>query len=227
MYLCAVSVTYVTLPKELSKNHQMLDIKVLKTLDLFAALSLEDIANIVNSSPGRIVTYQPKENIMYQGGTIRALMILTKGSVRAQMEGEEQKRLTIDRLDAPTLLAPAFVYSSQNASPVTMEVTEAAEVLFLDREYFLQIMKEYPSVMRSFMRDISDKSVFLSQKIGILSLQTLRERLLHYLKTHKDIGTHEEIAMLLGVTRPSLSRVLAELIDEGVLHKEGGRYILR
>lgn len=204
----------------------MSTIQSLQSLDLFAALTAEEISHIVNTSPGRLASYRPTEVIIRQGDRVRALMILTRGRVRAQMEGAEQKRLTIDMLEAPCLLAPAFVYSSNSTSPVTAEVTEAAEVLFLDREYFLEVMKDYPSVMRSFMRDISDKSVFLSQKIVVLSLQTLRERLLRYLATEPRVGTQEELAMLLGVTRPSLSRVLSELIDEGLIRKSPHGYAL-
>lgn len=205
----------------------MSTIKSLKALELFSALTEEEISHIINTSPGRLTSYRPSEVIIRQGDRVRALMILTKGRVRAQMEGAEHKRLTIDLLDAPCLLAPAFVYSSNPFSPVTAEVTEQAEVLFLDREYFIDVMKDYPNVMRSFMRDISDKSVFLSQKIGVLSLQTLRERLLRYLKTQPQVGTQEELAMLLGVTRPSLARVLSELMDEGLVCKSPTGYTIK
>lgn len=203
-----------------------MDISKLKELPLFKGLELEEIRSLIQESPSRVSSYRMGEIVARQGERVRALMILTQGRVRAQMIGEDQKRLTIDLLEAPQLLAPAFIYSTQNTFPVGVETMTESEILFLDREYFLDVMKRYPSVMRAFMREISDRSAFLSQKISLLSLQNLRERLIGYLRAHGQIGTQEEMAMLLGVARPSLGRVLSELIDEGIVTKRFGKYQL-
>ncbi|MDO4692156.1 MAG: Crp/Fnr family transcriptional regulator [Porphyromonadaceae bacterium] len=203
-----------------------MDITLLKELSLFKGLDLEEIRTLIQESPSRVSSYKTGDIIARQGERVRALTILTRGRIRAQMTGEEQKRLTIDLLEAPELLAPAFIYSTQNTFPVGVEALSDSEVLFLDKEYFLDVMKRYPSVMRAFMREISDRSAFLSQKISLLSLQSLRERLICHLRTHGQIGTQEEMAMLLGVTRPSLGRILSELIDEGIVTKKSGKYLL-
>lgn len=205
-------------------NHTTMDIALMKSLPLFQSLEEEQIREILRDSPSRIVSYSSGAIVGRQGERVRALMILLEGKVRAQMIGEDDKRLTIDILTAPVLLAPAFVYSTANMLPVYVETIEPSRILFLDREYFLEVMKQHISVMRAFMQDISDKNAFLSKKINILSLKSLRDRLLGQLEAHGQIGTQEEMAMLLGVARPSLARVLGELIEEGIVTKEAGKY---
>lgn len=201
-------------------------IKQLQSLPLFSQLEVEEIRTLIEHSPNRSRQYGKGEWIALQGEAIRSLPILLAGQVRAQMTSPEGKRLTMDLISAPELLASAFVYSTQGRYPVSIEAMEDCELWHLDKEYFLGYMSRYPSVMRAFLGLISDRCNFLSQKLNALGLQSLRERLLNYLSTHGSLGKQEELALLLGVARPSLARLLADLVDEGILYKEGQNYRL-
>ena len=69
------------------------------------------------------------------------------------------------------------------------------------------------------VKDISDRSVFLSRKLNEFALLNLKTRLLKYLETHSVIHNQQEVAQKLGVTRPSLARALSELVNEGKIKK--------
>ncbi len=205
----------------------MIDIATLRQIGLFAPAKDEELEELIRHAPGRVLTYDRGEIIAMQGSRIKSLLVLLSGSIRAQMTSPEGKRLTMDEIEAPDLLAAAFVYSSQNQFPVTIEATEPHTIVWgIDREYLLGFMGRHISVMRSFLGLISDRSYFLTQKINALSLQSLRERLLGYLARHGSTGKQEDLAMLLGVTRPALARLLSELASEGVITKGEGGYQL-
>lgn len=142
------------------------------------------------------------------------------------MENAEGKQLTIDRIKAPDILAPAFIYASENRFPVNVEATELCEVLVMDRKRFENFMHAQPAVMRNFIAIISDRSLFLSRKLNEFALQSLKSRLLNYLKMHRGIHNQQEVAFILGVARPSLARALAELIAEGKVTMSGKQVIL-
>lgn len=203
-----------------------MQIQDLRQLPLLREASDEALKELIDKAPSHKRCYSRGELIALQGSSVKTLPILLKGQVRAQMTSSEGKRLTIDVIVAPDLLAAAFVYSTENKYPVTIEATQEVEIWHLDKEYFLLFMSRHTSVMRAFLRLISDRSHFLSQKIKALNLQSLRERLIAYLKRHKSIGKQEDLALLLGVARPSLARLLGELVDEGILLKEGNHYTL-
>ena len=80
--------------------------------------------------------------------------------------------------------------------------------------------------MRAYLEMISDRCNFLSNKINTLNLQSLRERLISYVRSHGIIGKQVDLALLLGVTRPALARVIGELVEEGILIKRDGEYQL-
>lgn len=198
----------------------------LRQIPLLREASEGALAELLAQSPSHTRQYQAGDLIAMQGSSVRSLLILTAGAVRAQMTSPDGKRLTMDVIEAPDILASAFVYSTESRYPVSIEATEPAEVWQLDKEYFLGFMSRHTSVMRAFLRAISDRSNFLSQKINALSLQSLRERLIAYLKKHERVGKQEELALMLGVARPSLARLLGELVDEGILLKDKEGYRL-
>ena len=66
---------------------------------------------------------------------------------------------------------------------------------------------------------MSDVSLRVFKRLFELNLSKLKQRLLSYLEQHDEIPTQAELAKRLGVTRPSLSRALAELRRDGLIDK--------
>lgn len=202
-------------------------IDILKGIHIFGKLSEENLADIAKDFPNRISGYKQGDIVAFQGQEVKSLIVLLKGTAKAHMENKNMKRLTVDSFIAPSILAPAFLYSSENRFPVTVEISSSnAEFLFLNKDYFSKLMTKEPSVMKAFIREISDRSLFLSKRLNSLGLEDLRNRIINYLKGNKVHETQEEMAMSLAVARPSLARVLGELIEEGVIIKEGKNYKL-
>ncbi len=200
--------------------------EVLNRMSLFEGCDPEALSQLLREAPNSLRTYKEGEFIARQGDVCRSLFILMKGNVRTQMENAEGKQLTIDRIKAPDILAPAFIYASENRFPVNVEATELCEVLVMDRKRFENFMHAQPAVMRNFIAIISDRSLFLSRKLNEFALQSLKSRLLNYLKMHGGIHNQQEVAFILGVARPSLARALAELIAEGKITMSGKQVIL-
>ena len=73
--------------------------------------------------------------------------------------------------------------------------------------------------MRNFLQLVSDRTLFLSKKLNAFALQSLKSRILNYLRMHGTILNQQEVAQILGVARPSLARALSELASE--VHPNG------
>lgn len=200
--------------------------EVLKQMSLFEGCDMEALYQLLREAPNSLRTYKEGEYIARQGDACRSLFILMKGNVKTQMENAEGKQLTIDWIKAPDILAPAFIYASENRFPVNVEATDLCEVLVMDRARFEAFMHAQPAVMRNFIAIISDRSLFLSRKLNEFALQSLKSRLLNYLQMHGGIHNQQEVAFILGVARPSLARALSELIAEGKITMTGKQVVL-
>ena len=122
--------------------------EILSRMSLFEGCDPEALYQLLREAPNSLRTYKEGEFIARQGDVCRSLFILIKGHVRTQMENAEGKQLTIDWIKAPDILAPAFIYASENRFPVNVEATELCEVLVMDRKRFENFMHAQPAVCR-------------------------------------------------------------------------------
>lgn len=200
----------------------------LKALPLFALCSDEDLEELLES-PHRRREYIAGESIMGTGEKIQSLLVLCSGKVETRMEGEENRELVLDHLKAPCVLAPAFLFASDNSAPVDVRAMERCIIWSFDREGMLHFMAAHPEVMRRFLRMVSDRCRFLSEKVRTFAIKGLRKRVLDYIRTHGSINRISTVAEYLGVTRPSLSRLISEMLADGTLCRtcSDGKTIVR
>ena len=178
------------------------------------------LENFIGRTPNALREFGIGDFIALQGTVCQSLYLLYSGRVRTNMVNEEGKQVTIEEIEAPRLLAPAFIFATDNRFPVNITTLTNCEVLVLNRTDFVDLMHREKIVMQNFLRIISDRSIFLSRKLNAFALQDLKTRLLAYLREHENPRSRQEIADILGVARPSLARVLSELADEGYLRIE-------
>lgn len=194
---------------------------------LFSVGDRKIIDNFLKNSPGKISSFRKGDIVVLQGDPCRSLMLLCQGSLSARMTNTDGKEITIETLKAPEILAPAFIYGSENRFPVTLTAEEDCIIWSLSRDNFLELMEEEPHVLREFLRNISDRSVFLSRKLNEFALQSLSTRIVSYLKYNGKISNIQELAFIMGVARPSLSRTLSSMVEQGILDKTDAGYVLK
>ena len=195
-------------------------------MPLFADCN-EETLNELLRWPYRRKAYKEDDMIVRVGDTCDALMLLTEGAVETRMGSESGREVVIDRLQAPKILAPAFLFAKNPTIPVEVSATTDSVVWYIHREAFFQFMTAHPEVLRAFLEELSQRSQFLSGKVRSFAVKSLRDRVLDYIRQHGAITNVAEAAEMLGVARPSLSRLIANLQDEGVLERTERGLVLK
>lgn len=195
----------------------------LKQIKLFAGCSDEALERLL-SQPCRRQEYPAGRRMLNPGDPCRALMVLVEGQAEARMTGEEGREVLVDHLKAPMLLAPAFLFATPNIVPVEVNAVTDCAVWHINREAFFEFMQHEPTVLRAFLEILSERGRFLSKKMRTFAVNSLRNRVVEYIEANGCITSVVAAAQELGVTRPSLSRVLSEMLDEGVVIKNGKGY---
>ncbi|HIY69452.1 MAG TPA: Crp/Fnr family transcriptional regulator [Candidatus Alistipes intestinigallinarum] len=181
---------------------------------------------VLEKSPGRYASYHKGDFIAMQNSVCRSLLLLCEGSVYAQMTSPEGRELTLDTLSAPDTLASAFIFGTENRYPVSVVANSDCRLWVVGRENILQIIEQDKAVLRNFLTILSDHSLFLSRRINEFALQSLASRVVSYLKDNHAINNLQETAFILGVARPSLSRMIAQMVDQGTVRKTAEGYKL-
>ena len=187
-------------------------------------LGIENEDEFLSSLNCKILEHAKNELIIRQGTTCDALYVLIKGSVKTEMITEAGNVMRIETIRAPRPLAPAFLFSDNNRFPVDVTSLEEVELLKIPQSAVLQLMTTNPKFMNQFLKFNSNRTQFLTDRLQLLSIKTIRGKIAHYLieqsggqSTFTMQKNQTELAEMMSVARPSLARSLAELADEGMI----------
>lgn len=122
--------------------------------------------------------------------------------------------------------AEALVFSSSGECPSTIVAEKSSTVLMISAKDVLIICEEEPVFLRNLLVSLSDKVFMLNKKIKLLSYPSVRQRLASFLldEMHKHHSskltldkTREELSEYIGVARPSVSRELSKMAEDGLI----------
>jgi len=172
-----------------------------------------------------IKNYPKNEIVFRQGDVCDALYILIDGSVKTEMITENGNLLGIEMIKAPRPLAPAFLFSDNNRFPVDVTTMEPAEILRIPKDEVMRLMTTQPDFMKQFLTHNANRTQFLTNRLQLLSIKTIKGKLAHFLlensekegKSFEINRNQTELADFFGVARPSLARSLSEMVQDGLI----------
>lgn len=216
------------------KRHEtiMIQPEILCQSPIFRGISPEDLIELLNRIHFQVKTYEKNEFIVFGGEICDRLLIVLRGSVKAEMNDYSGKTIKIEDLSAPQPLAVAFLFGQQNRFPVSVSANTEVEMISIPKSEFVKLLQLNSLILNNYLNTISTRAQFLSQKIKFLSFKTIRQKIAHYLleKAGDRLQSVElkqsqaQLAEMFGVTRPSLARTLGEMTQEGLIETDR-RYI--
>ena len=132
----------------------------------------------------------------------------------------------LNRLNEGDVFGEALVFSKVRTYPATVISLNESKVLFIDKSDILKILTKEEKVLENFISLLSNKVFILNSKIKSISFKSVRQKVIGYIlneakeqKSNSIIlkNTKEEIAALLAIPRPSLSRELINLRNLGYI----------
>lgn len=211
--------------KNIQKGGIMLG--ALKESVVFNKIKIEDIKKILEETKHEIKTYSPNETIAFRGDEVKGLYVILKGTLSTEMLTEEGNVIKIEELVKSDVIASAFIFGSKNCFPVDLKAKEKAEVLFIKRKEFLKLLFSQEQILENFLNEISNKTQLLTTKIwNNFNNKTIKKKFCNYVNRKQEKGEFSienlgALAEFFGVERPSLSRVLSDLVKDEKLERIG------
>lgn len=205
-------------------------IEVLQSCPLFKDMGPAAVSGILADYPHRMVSYAKGDLFALVGMPCRYADVVVDGTLVCLMSSPAGKEVEVSRLTAGRVVAPAFLFSTSTAMPVTVQAATPVVVLRWQKDTFRQILHQDSGVLANFITLLSDTNVFLTRKLNILSLMTVREKVANLLiqrameqKTRQIVlfRSRQEIADSMGIQKFSLVRVLSEFEKEGAIKIDG------
>lgn len=197
-------------------------------------LGNERVGKLLAGAKFSIETFEKGDMVAMQGSPCKHLYILLSGSVKTEMTAENGGLMTIENIPAVRPLASAFLFAEQNTFPVDVTALETCKILMIPRDEVIKMFQKDGLFLENYIKFNSNKAQFLSRRLQVLNIKTIKGKLAHYiLESMDNIRTSDpkavsftmdknqtELAKFFGVTRPALARCIAELEDEGTIELE-------
>ena len=193
---------------------------------LFRGITLERLFADLEEIRFHTRSYKKGEILAQQGAVCNRLVILTKGSVRGEMIDYSGRLIKVEDIAAPRAIAPLFLFGEENRYPVEVTANEPTEVIELPKSSVLSLFRKNEQFLENYMNLSANYARTLSDKLFFMSFKTIRQKLASYLlrlykqqqQTHITLDrSQQELSDYFGVSRPSLTRELAHMQEDGLL----------
>jgi len=135
--------------------------------------------------------------------------------------------LNIEIIHTPNPIAPAMLFAQDNKFPVDVIALEDVEMMMIFKESVIKQLACNKDFLQGFMTFNSNRVHFLSERLKLLSIKTIKGKVAQYIleRTSNMLFTMDmnqtTLAEYFGITRPSLSRSISEMVSEEIITLKG------
>lgn len=193
---------------------------------LFKDFTKDEINRFIEYSNAKIIDYKIGNYIFNQGENPKYLYILLDGIVQVEKIDVDGRRYMVNMFEkAGTIFGEVYLYIDNKEYDYSCVAIKNSKVLQIPREYASsEELEKNPKLLKNMLSILSSKAYFLNQKLLIQSSATLRQKIAKFLlqqlegKDKVELKYNREtLANYIGTTRPSLSRELSNMEDEGYI----------
>ncbi len=204
------------------KKDENLVFEVLKESFYFQGLKENLLREIVTLA--RIKSYEKGEEVFGEGERALGFFIILEGHIKIYKLSSKGKEQIIHLLGRGEVFAE-IVLSGAETYPAYAQALSPSKLAFFERTSFLKLIQKRPELALNLLGLFSLKLKKLLNTIENLTLREAGERLLLYLWELSEEGRKKEIklsfnkghlALLLGITPETLSRLFQKYKEEGL-----------
>lgn len=168
--------------------------------------------------------------ITIMGEHLRGIGVVVSGKAAVIKENAAGDRVVMTILEPGDLFGEMAAFASEPRWPATVQALEASIVLIISRDRIVgqcaNACSWHETLIRNMLRIVTEKALVLNQKVMYLTIKSMRGRISaflldHYNRQRTAIITlpmnRNEMADFLGVSRPSMSRELSRMKEEGLI----------
>lgn len=204
--------------------------KELANSPLFHGIANDDLASLLYCLKPKIHIYKKNDYITVAGNEFDSIGIVLQGKATVNKENAAGNRILIDILEPGDMFGEILVFSGQSLWPATVQAQETCKVFFLEKDKIVgecdKVCPCHNMLIQNMLRIVSEKALMLNRKVEYLMITGIRKKISTFLlEQYKSSGSaiftlpmnRKELAEFLNVSRPSLSREMCRMRNEGII----------
>lgn len=208
----------------------------IQELKLFSGLTEDELQRSLSCSGSGIVEYEKEEYIFTQGEKPRWIYLILSGKVLLEQVSSAGRQTYAEYLEEMQQFGVVDLFLKRERYFYSAKARSFVKLLKISSHFFYGTCEKncahHSKIIFNMMGMFAEEAEKNSKKIQLLTCGSLRQRIALYLlqnsRENRRIEltmNREELAAVLNAARPSLSRELSQMQDEGIIRMEGRRFI--
>ncbi len=209
------------------------DLAVLSSMPLFSGLSTKELEQLLAHAPAR--RYKARTVLIENGDSGNAFYAVLEGRVRVYAEGDDDKEVTLNELDAGQYFGELALIRDTTRCASAATITDS-RLLVLSKPDFVAFLSSSPEVALRMIHELAERVGSLTRDVQRFALRDVYGRLVDALNQRAkdengrrvtDPITQQELANLVGSSREMINRIFKELKAGDYITLDGRRVILK
>lgn len=205
-------------------------LEMLAKTPLFREIERTELQSMLECLKPTIATFKRDEFIAVAGIKFDGIGILLEGAAVIVKENVTGNRMVLTVLNPGDMFGEMAAFSGKAVWPASVLTQEESTVVFLPPDKIVgacgKVCDFHKKMVYNMLGVLSQKALLLNRKVEYLAMKTLRGKIASFLLEQTKTGgkqtfllsmNRDELADFLGVSRPSLSREMGRMRDEGVI----------
>ncbi|MGL6106034.1 Crp/Fnr family transcriptional regulator [Romboutsia sp.] len=193
---------------------------------MFKNKSKDEIISFFQGSNYTINKFSKNEIIALECSPCKSVGLILDGSIDIKRVLTSNNVVHISSLNTGQLFGEIIAFSNARIYPATVISSNPSEIMFIEKNDFINFCTVHPDFLEMFLNDLTNKIMTLNKSITTLSLSSIRQKISNYLLTEYKLQetpfikinmTKQKLSETLGVPRPSLSRELINMKNNGLI----------
>lgn len=204
-------------------------------MNIFDNLSYDEKEFLFDSVVPVVRTYNKGDTIFYEGDECDYIAYVEEGTIVAKQSFSDGHDNIIRIIGKNEYIGINLMYSSTPKYKASFYADDFVKISMYSFDDLLMLMKSSTTILKNFLRVISDSAISLSDHIKLLTHKTIRGKICYLLYneyaktgklTFKIETTKTDLAALLNIERPSLSFEMKKLQNEGIIENKNKNYTI-
>ncbi len=200
-------------------------IKFLEKNHLFMQIPEEEILELLKEIDGVIKKVKKDDVLLRLDDPVKTVGIVLEGQLNIVKQTKQGERIVVTSIHPNQYFQEALCCGQVAKSPVSVVASKESTVLFMD--YKKMISVKNARLIENLLFILAQKNFILQNRLDLLGIRTLRQKIISYLKSVSDKqGSNkiyipfdrEEFADFLCVDRSALSHELSKMKKDGMIN---------
>ena len=188
--------------------------------EFFSKINGNRIKELISNIRYSVKMYQKGEVIANEEEECNSLGLVLEGIIEIERIYPSGKQIVLKRLSKGNVFGEALIFSRESNYPSTVIAFTECSIFYIKKEDILKLCTMEEKILGNFISTLSNKILMLNSKIKSISFKSVKHKVVNFIleevKEQNSLiiklnESKEEIAEVIGIPRPSLSRELMNL----------------